>query len=255
MTKEVNIIIDGPVTIIEINRPNKRNAVDRNTAELLVQAFKSFENNKESKCAVLCGSNGSFCAGADLAALDNRMEENGDGPMGISRMVLSKPLICAISGYAVAGGLELALLGDIRICEENSIFGVFCRRFGVPLIDGGTIRLPRIIGRGNALYMTLTGFPVNSTDALRMGLVSEIVPVGKVRDRAIELAKSISDMPEKCMLSDRQSLYEQENLSMKDALINEFKLGKQVVLSNDFTKGPQSFVEGKGRHGSFKSKL
>jgi enoyl-CoA hydratase len=247
----------GSVTTIMINRPEVRNAVDRPTAEALARAFREFEEDKTAKVAVLTGTGGSFCAGADLKALadgrGNRLEETGDGPMGPSRMVLSKPTIAAVAGYAVAGGLELALFCDLRVMERDAVFGVFCRRWGVPLVDGGTVRLPRLIGLSNALDMILTGRPVCADEALRMGLANRVVATGTARAEAESLAEQISRFPWQCLLSDRRSTYEQVGLSLEAALQNEFRLGLSTILSGETLKGAGRFSEGAGRHGTFNS--
>jgi enoyl-CoA hydratase len=202
----------GPVTTIILNRPEVRNAVDRPTAEALAETFRGFEEDGEAKIAVLTGAAGHFCAGADLKAFSegraNRLEEDGDGPMGPSRMLLSKPVIAAIAGYAVAGGLELALWCDLRVMERDAVLGVFCRRWGVPLIDGGTIRLPRLIGLSRALDLILTGRPVGAEEALQMGLANRLVEPGQARAVAEALAADLARFPQTCLLSDRRSAYE-----------------------------------------------
>ena len=248
---------DGPVQIIQINRPEVRNAVDGTTAGALANAFRAFEADDTAKVAVLCGAEGTFCAGADLKAVSgegsaHRMEPDGDAPMGPSRMFLSKPTIAAVQGYAVAGGLELALLCDLRVMEESAIMGVFCRRWGVPLVDGGTIRLPRLIGLSRAMDLILTGRPVSAQEAHQMGLANRICVDGEAINVAIELAKEIARFPQNCMRSDRQSAYEQFDLDMKAALVNEFKLGMQTVQSQETVQGAKRFASGKGRHGNFK---
>jgi len=247
----------GPVTTVIINRPEVRNAVDRPTAEALCEAFRDFEADPEARIAVLTGADGFFCAGADLKAISdgraNRMEEDGDGPMGPSRMFLSKPVIAAVAGYAVAGGLELALWCDLRVMEKDAVFGVFCRRWGVPLIDGGTIRLPRLIGMSNALDLMLTGRPVGAEEALRMGLANRVVEKGQAREEAEKLAKDIAGFPQRCMLSDRRSAYEQWELSVPSALRNEFRLGLATVMSGETVEGATRFKKGAGRHGSFET--
>ncbi|MCW9045549.1 MAG: crotonase/enoyl-CoA hydratase family protein [Alphaproteobacteria bacterium] len=245
----------GPVTTIILDRPDVRNAVDGPTAQALADAFREFENDETAKVGVFYGSNGTFCAGADLKAFAdvsrrNRLELEGDGPMGVSRMRLSKPVIGAISGYAVAGGMELALWCDMRVVEEDAVFGIFCRRWGVPLIDGGTIRLPRIIGMGRALDLILTGRPVKADEAYLMGLANRVVAKGTAREEAEVLALEISNFPQLCMKSDRQSAYEQQGLSMEEALRNEFALSVQVVEKESIA-GAAVFAGGKGRGGSF----
>jgi len=245
----------GPVNLIGIDRPNARNAVDRPTAEKLAAAFRAFEADETAKVAILFGHGGTFCAGADLKAFAdperrNRLETDGDGPMGISRMMFTKPLIGAISGHAVAGGLELALCCDLRVVEEDAIFGVFCRRWGVPLIDGGTVRLPRIIGMGRALDMILTGRPVGADEALQMGLANRLAAKGKGLETALELAEQIAAFPQACMNSDRASAYEQQGLSMEDALNNEFTRSVAMVEAEG-KAGAAKFSGGAGRGGTF----
>ena len=245
----------GPVTTIIINRPEVRNAVDRPTAEALAEAFREFEADKDARVAVLTGAEGCFCAGADLKGLGegraNRMEEDGDGPMGPTRMWLDKPVIAAVAGYAVAGGLEIALWCDMRVVERDAVFGVFCRRWGVPLIDGGTIRLTRLIGQSHALDMILTGRPVGAEEALRMGLANRVVEPGTSRAEAEILAEQISRFPQQCMLSDRRSAYEQWELSIQAALRNEFRLGLTTIQSGETLEGAARFSKGAGRHGAF----
>ncbi len=248
---------DGPVTIITINRPEVRNAVNRPTAEALAEAFRHFENNQEAKVAVLTGTGGNFCAGADLKSVSqggdtiNRMAPDGDGPMGPSRMVFSKPVIAAVAGYAVAGGLELALMCDLRVVEESAVFGVFCRRWGVPLIDGGTVRLPRLIGLSRALDMILTGRPIPAEEALSMGLANRLVPDGSALTEAVNLGKQIAAFPENCMRSDRRSAYEQFDLDFSGAMQNEFRLGLKTIESGETVAGAGRFAGGQGRHGKF----
>lgn len=246
----------GAVTTIVIDRPEKRNAVDGPTAEALAEAFRSFESDDKARVAVLWGAGGTFCAGADLTAVFdperlNRIDPSGDGPMGPTRMTLSKPVIAAVSGYAVAGGLELAIWCDLRVVEEDAVFGVFCRRWGVPLIDGGTVRLPRLIGLSRALDMILTGRPVDAREAERIGLANRVVPKGKAREEAEALAREIAEFPARCMLSDRRSAYEQEGLSLQDALAREFILGKATIDSGEIQEGLARFAAGAGRHGKF----
>lgn len=245
----------GRVTTIIINRPEVRNAVDRPTAHALAEAFRSFGADEASQVAVLTGAGGCFCAGADLKEMGgdrtNRMEEGGDGPMGPTRMRLEKPVIAAVSGYAVAGGLELALWCDLRVVEEGAVFGVFCRRWAVPLIDGGTVRLPRLIGLSHALDMILTGRPVEAEEALRMGLANRVVPPGTSRAEAEALAEQIARFPQRCMQSDRRSAYEQWNLPLRQAMANEFQLGMETVRSGETLANVKRYVEGEGRHGKF----
>ncbi len=247
---------DGPVTIITINRPEVRNAVNRPTAEALAGAFREFENNAEARAAVLTGAGGHFCAGADLKSISkgaetvNRFAPDGDAPMGPSRMVFSKPVIAAVAGFAVAGGLELALMCDLRVAEENAVFGVFCRRWGVPLVDGGTVRLPRLIGLSRALDMILTGRPVPAGEALAFGLANRVVPAGTAVAEAVDLAKTLAAFPEKCLRSDRQSAYEQAGLDFAAAMQNEFRLGLATIGSGETVAGASRFAGGDGRHGN-----
>lgn len=248
----VRIERKGPVTTVIIDRPERRNAVDRPTAEALADAFRQFDADPNARVGVLYGDHGTFCAGADLKAIasgtPNRVDPEGDGPMGPSRMLLTKPVIAAIAGHAVAGGLELALWCDLRVVEEDAILGVFCRRFGVPLIDGGTVRLPRLIGLSRALDMILTGRAVGSAEALAMGLANRVVPKGQARDAAESLAQEIAALPQTCMRADRMSTYEQFDLSIADALRNELGHGLRA-LAGETLEGATRFAEGAGRHG------
>ena len=248
------------VTTIMINRPDVRNAVDGPTGEALADAFRAFEADEQARVAVLCGAEGNFCAGADLKAIARtseaalppyRLAEDGDGPMGPSRMLLSKPVIAAVAGYAVAGGLELALWCDMRVMEQSATFGVFCRRWGVPLVDGGTVRLPRLIGMSRALDLILTGRPVGSEEALMMGLANRIVEDGQARQAAESMATEIAQFPQACMLHDRQSAFEQQTLPLNEALLNEFRLGMKTLDTKESVKGAQKFSGGAGRHGVF----
>lgn len=248
---------EGPVCTIVIKRPEKRNAVDRQVAAELRQAFLQLEADDALRVGVLCGAGGSFCAGADLGAVgdpekSNEVEPDGGGmgPMGPTRMALKKPLIAAINGHAVAGGLELALLADMRVADADAILGVFCRRWGVPLIDGGTVRLPRIIGMGRALDMILTGRPVDAAEALDMGLVNRVVPTGSARQAAEQLARQIAAFPQQCMLTDRASAYRQWDLPLQEALQQEGARGARIVLEEGIA-GAARFVAGAGRHGTF----
>ncbi|WP_137723477.1 crotonase/enoyl-CoA hydratase family protein [Prescottella subtropica] len=244
----------GPVTTIVLSRPEVRNAVDGPTAAALADAFREFEADEGAAVAVLWGEGGTFCAGADLNALgtdrSNRVTPDGDGPMGPTRMQLSKPVIAAVAGYAVAGGLELALWADLRIAESDSVFGVFCRRWGVPLIDGGTVRLPRIVGHGRAMDMVLTGRPVDADEALAMGLVNRVVPPGESRTAAEELAAGLAAFPQVCLREDRMSLLEQDGLDEAEALASEFRHG-MVAVTVDALTGASRFTAGEGRHGGF----
>lgn len=247
----------GPVTTVILSRPEVRNAVDRSTAKALADAFRLFEKDREAKVAVFFGEHGTFCAGADLKAIASRdhasrlsKQFKGDGPMGPTRMVLSKPVIAAIAGYAVAGGLELALWCDLRVMEEDAILGVFCRRWGVPLIDGGTVRLPRLIGLSRALDLIVTGRPVTAQEALTMGLVNRLVPKEKSRESAETLALEISSFPQACLNNDRLSAYTQWDLPLKEALRNEFEKGFSMV-EGEGRAGAARFVKGAGRGGRF----
>jgi enoyl-CoA hydratase len=244
----------GPVTTVILSRPEVRNAVDRETALALADAFRAFDEDDEARVGVLYGENGTFCAGADLKAIaagrGNRTETAGDGPMGPTRMLLNKPVIAAISGYAVAGGLELALWCDLRVMEETAVLGVFCRRWGVPLIDGGTVRLPRLIGMGRALDLILTGRPVDAAEALSMGLANRVVAAGSARRSAEELAREIAAFPQVCMRGDRRSAYEQSGLGIDEAIANEFIIGL-AALKEESRAGAGRFASGAGRHGAF----
>src|SRR5579875_622677 len=229
----VQIERNGPVTTVIINRPEVRNAVDRQTAEELADAFRVFERDPDARVGVLAGAGGHFCAGADLKAFatseGNRVEPDGDGPMGPTRMLLGKPVIASIAGYAVAGGLELALWCDLRVMEEDAVVGVFCRRWGVPLIDGGTVRLPRLIGLSRALDLILTGRPVDANEALAMGLANRVVPKGQARAAAEALAEQIAAFPPTTMRNDRKSAHESLALPLGAALANEFTLGLESL--------------------------
>jgi enoyl-CoA hydratase len=249
----VRVERDGRVTTVSLSRPEARNAVDCQTAQELADAFRAFDADAEASVAVLSGDHGHFCAGADLKAIArgeaNRLEPMGDGPMGPTRLVLNKPVIAAIAGYAVAGGLELALWCDLRIMEEDATVGVFCRRWGVPLIDGGTVRLPRIVGLGRALDLILTGRAVGAAEALSMGLVNRVVAHGKSREVAEALAHELAALPQACLRSDRRSTYESLDLGLDDALQNEFRHGLGS-LSAEGTEGARQFATGAGRHGA-----
>jgi len=251
---------NGKVCTIGINRPEVKNAVDRETARQLAQAFRDFERDDCLAVAVLYGSGGTFCAGADLKAVSRLSQGDAnlletdmsqDGPMGPSRMFLSKPVIAAVAGYAVAGGLELACWCDLRVVEEDAVFGVFCRRFGVPLIDGGTQRLPRLIGMSRALDMILTGRPVGAEEALQMGLANRVVKTGTALEEAVNLAAQLAEFPQTCMRSDRQAVYRGFDLDIGAALELEFKHGMQVIASGETEKGAARFVGGEGKHGRF----
>jgi enoyl-CoA hydratase len=245
---------DAIVTIV-IDRPETRNAVDGPAARALADAFREFERDDALRVAVLWGAGGVFCAGADLKARGTerglRLSPEGDGPMGPSRLALTKPTIAAVEGYAVAGGLELALMCDLRVAGETAIFGVFCRRWGVPLIDGGTVRLPRLIGLSRALDMILTGRPVDAREALAFGLVNRVVATGHAREEAEALARAIAAFPPHCVRSDRRSAWEGMSLSLPDALANEFALGKATHDTGESQAGARRFAAGAGRHGRF----
>ncbi|HET7046453.1 MAG TPA: crotonase/enoyl-CoA hydratase family protein [Gaiellaceae bacterium] len=231
----------GPVFTVVLDRPERRNAVDREHAEALADAFRDFESS-DAAVAVLFGAGGTFCAGADLKAFSNRVEPAGDGPMGPTRMLLSKPAIAAVAGHAVAGGLELALWCDLRVVEEDATFGVFSRRFGVPLIDGGTVRLPRLVGRSRALDLILTGRPVGAEEALAIGLANRVVPVGAARPAAEELARQLAELPQECLRADRLNAYAAETLEA------EFARGGRVL--DEARRGAARFAAGEGRHGT-----
>lgn len=249
----VRVERDGPVFTVILSRPEARNAVDGPTGAALFEAFTAFENDESAAVAVLWGEGGTFCAGADLKSVGtergNRLAADGPGPMGPSRMRLGKPVVAAIAGHAVAGGLELAIWCDLRVAAEDAVFGVFCRRWGVPLIDGGTVRLPRLIGTGRAMDLVLTGRPVDAAEALSMGLVNRVVPVGTERAAAEELAAEIARFPQTCTRNDRLSLLEQEGLTEERALANEWEHG--LISLTDAAAGARRFAEGAGRGGSF----
>jgi enoyl-CoA hydratase len=249
---------DGKVLTVTINRPHVRNAVDSASAAALAEAFKKFEADDTLCAAVLTGAGGTFCAGADLREVaDGRrtaIDENGTGPMGPTWLQLSKPVIAAVEGHAVAGGLELALWCDLRIAARDAVFGVFNRRFGVPLIDLGTVRLPRIIGQGRALDLILTGRAVTGEEALQIGLVNRLVEPGKVLTVAQDLAQTLAAFPQHGLRADRMSLYEQWSLSPEEARRNELKHGLQVLASGESRAGAQRFTSGEGKHGEFKKK-
>jgi enoyl-CoA hydratase len=242
----------GPVTTVIIDRPGVRNAVDRDTAQALADAFRAFDTDGDARVGVLWGADGCFCAGADLGAIatgrPNRIAPDGDAPMGPSRMLLSKPVIAAIAGYAVAGGLELALWCDLRVVEEGAMLGVTCRRFGVPLVDGGTIRLPRLIGHSRAMDLILTGRMVDAREALAIGLVNRIAAAGQARAEAESLARDLAALPQIAMRGDRLSAYEQWDLPYQEALVNELRHGL-AALDAEAVAGAQRFAAGAGRHG------
>ncbi len=248
----VTVERNGPVTTVVLNRPDRRNAVDRGTAEQLAHAFRAFDADPGASVAVLYGAGGTFCAGADLKAVadgsPNRLDAQGDGPMGPSRMSLSKPVIAAIEGHAVAGGLELACWCDLRVVAEGAVLGVFCRRWGVPLIDGGTVRLPRLIGLSRAMDLILTGRPVHAPEALAMGLANRVVPDGQAREAAEALALHISGFPQLCLRGDRRSAIEGIELGFEAAMHNEFQHGL-AALSEETVAGAKRFAAGEGRGG------
>lgn len=250
----VRIERSGPVTTVILDRPEARNAVDGPTAEALADAFRSFDADDEQSVAVLYGEGGTFCAGADLKAIGtetgNQVTEDGAGPMGPTRMRLSKPVVAAIEGYAVAGGLELAAWCDLRVAAEGAVLGVFCRRWGVPLIDGGTVRLPRLIGASRAMDLILTGRPVGAAEAERIGLVNRVVPNGTARAAAEELARELAGFPQECLRQDRLSTLEQDGLDETDAMRGEYLRGLRSLASGALD-GAARFAEGEGRHGDF----
>ena len=244
----------GPVLIVTIDRPEVRNAVDGATAADLSEAFRDFDRDDGLAVAVFTGSGGVFCAGADLKAVTagtgTQVREDGDGPMGPTRLRLTKPVVAAVEGWAVAGGLELALWCDLRVAATDAVFGVFCRRWGVPLVDGGTIRLPRLIGQSHALDLILTGRGVSGDEARAMGLANRLVPPGEARAAAVRLAHELAALPQGCLRSDRASAYEQWDLSMEEALRNETRRGLDVIGSGETLAGARRFAAGAGRHGS-----
>jgi enoyl-CoA hydratase len=251
----VRFEVDGTVAIVTIDRPGVRNAVDGPTAAALVDAFRSFDADDALSVAILTGAGGTFCAGADLKGVSegrgNRVELEGDGPMGPSRMLVSKPVIAAVEGYAVAGGLELALWCDLRVAAHDAVFGVYCRRWGVPLVDGGTIRLPRIVGQSHALDLILTGRGVSGEEARTMGLANRLAEPGHALDDALILARQLAAFPPICMRSDRLSAYEQWSMDIDDALANETRRGLDVIRSGETLEGASRFTAGEGRHGAF----
>ncbi|HEY3007651.1 MAG TPA: crotonase/enoyl-CoA hydratase family protein [Micromonosporaceae bacterium] len=249
----VRVDVYRQVVTVILARPESRNAVDGPTAAALADAFRSFEADPAARVAVLWGEGGTFCSGADLKAIGtprgNRVAADGDGPMGPTRLRLSKPVIAAVSGYAVAGGLELALWCDLRVAERDAVFGVFCRRWGVPLIDGGTVRLPRLIGLSRALDLILTGRAVPAPEAYQMGLVNRLVEPGRARAAAEELAAEIAALPQACLRNDRRSALDQDGRSDVQALATELRLGLES-LAADAAQGAARFAAGEGRHGA-----
>lgn len=245
----------GAVTVVTIHRPRVRNAVDGPTAAALAEAFRAFDADDEAVAAVLTGSGGTFCAGADLKAISdgrgNRMSPDGDGPMGPTRLHLSKPVIAAVEGHAVAGGLELALWCDLRVAASDAVFGVYCRRWGVPLVDGGTVRLPRLIGESRAMDMILTGRPVDGEEALHIGLANRLAPPGSALEAAVELGQSLAAFPQFCMRSDRASALRSFDGSFDDAMAYEIQTGLDVIASGETQEGAARFAKGEGRGGAY----
>ena len=255
----MSIVVDQPlphVLTVGINRPEARNAVDGPTARALAEEFRAFNDDDDLHVAVLHGLGGTFCSGADLKQIGsgngNRIERDMslDGPLGPTRMLLDKPVIAAVEGYAVAGGLELALWCDLRVAASDAVFGVFCRRWGVPLVDGGTVRLPRLIGHSHALDLILTGRGVSGDEALRMGLVNRMVAHGGALDAAIALAGEIAALPQVCLRSDRRSSFDQWGLTADEALANEVEFGLGTIMSGETREGAMRFASGEGRHGA-----
>ena len=265
MSTAVTTTHQDAITVVTLSRPDVRNAVDRATARALARAFADFEHDDRARVAVLFGAGGTFCAGADLKAVATAPEPAltvpatgaawdplaEDGPMGPTRMLLSKPVIAAVAGHAVAGGLELALWCDLRVVEESAVFGVYCRRWGVPLVDGGTIRLPRLVGHGRALDMILTGRPVGAREALEMGLASRVVEDGTALEQAVALAEELARFPQRCLRSDRRSAHDQWSLPLDRALARELELGAETIRSGETREGAARFAAGRGRGGSF----
>lgn len=251
----VSFDVDGDIAVVTIDRPDRRNAVDGATAVELASAFRRFDADHALNVAVLTGASGTFCAGYDLKAVasaqENRVRAEPDGPMGPTFMLLTKPVIAAVEGYAVAGGLELALWCDLRVVARDAVFGVYCRRWGVPLMDGGTVRLPRLIGHSHALDMILTGRGVSGDEALNMGLANRLAEHGGALDAAKELARELTAFPQGCMRSDRLSSYEQWGMPQGDAIANETRRGLEVIRSGETREGAQRFAAGHGRHGRF----
>jgi enoyl-CoA hydratase len=251
----VRVETDGPVLVVTIDRPEVRNAVDGPTAAELAEAFRAFDAHGEHAVAVLTGAGGCFSAGADLkgmlAGRSNRVAADGDGPLGPTRMLLSKPVIAAVEGHAVAGGLELALWCDLRVAARDAVLGVYCRRFGVPLVDGGTVRLPRLVGMSRALDLILTGRGVAGEEALAMGLVNRLVEPGQARAAAVELGREIARFPQRCLREDRLSAYEQWSLPLEEAMRNELRHALATLASGETEAGARRFGAGEGRHGAF----
>lgn len=256
MSETVRTEVDGPVLVVTIDRPEVRNAVDRATADALAAAFMRFDADEALAVAVLTGAGGTFCAGADLKAVSegqgNRVvpDMTANGPMGPTRLELSKPVIAAVEGWAVAGGLELAIWCDLRVAAADAVFGVFCRRWGVPLVDGGTVRLPRLIGHGRAMDLILTGRGVDATEAHAMGLIDRVVPAGTALEHAVALAQDLAALPQTCLRSDRRSAIDQWSLDHRSAMAHETRLGLAVIASGETVEGARRFAGGAGRHGS-----
>jgi enoyl-CoA hydratase len=252
--QEVRVERSGAITTVFLHRPARRNAVDGPTATRLADAFRAFDADTDAAVAVLHGEGGVFCSGADLTAMGtergNRVSPDGDGPMGVTRLRLSKPVIAAVSGYAVAGGLELALWCDLRVADETAVFGVFCRRWGVPLIDGGTVRLPRLIGTSRAMDMILTGRPVDAAEAAAFGLANRVVPAGQALPAARRLAAQLAAFPQACLRSDRASVLDADGLDQPAAMAAEFARGREA-LAREAAAGARRFTAGAGRHGMF----
>lgn len=252
----VHYEVEGPIAVVTIDRPEVRNAIDGSTAKQLAESFQNFESDDALSVAVLTGADGTFCSGADLKAVSSdqnnlRVDLEGDGPLGCTRMSLSKPVIAAVEGHAVAGGLELALWADLRVAANDAVFGVYCRRWGVPLVDGGTIRLPRLIGQSHANDMILTGRGVSGQEAFNMGLANRLCSPGMALSEAQDLAQQLAEFPQLCLRSDRRSSYEQWGMSFEDALRNETVLGRETIESGETREGATRFAQGAGRHGNF----
>ncbi len=250
----MHVSADGPVTVVTIDRAERRNAVDPPTAAALFEAFSAFDDDPSASVAVLTGTGGTFCAGADLKAAAEgrplRVAADGPGPMGPTRMELSKPVIAAVEGFAVAGGLELAIWCDLRVAAADATFGVFCRRFGIPLIDGGTVRLPRLVGQGRALDLILTGREVGADEALTIGLVNRVVPSGETLAQAVDWGHRLAALPQTCMRNDRFSALAQWGQSVEEAMHTELRVGLDSLASPDAAAGSRGFASGAGRHGS-----
>ncbi len=253
-SEAVHVVDDGPVRVVTIDRPERRNAVDRGTAAALEAAFVDFDGDERLSVAVLTGAGGTFCAGADLQAISsgqgNLVTEDGPGPMGPTRLRLAKPVIAAVEGYAVAGGLELAIWCDLRVAARDATFGVYCRRWGVPLVDGGTVRLPRLIGQSRAMDLILTGRGVAGDEALDIGLANRLAEPGAALDDAVELARQLAALPQGCLRSDRASALDQWSLDEPAALVNEYRLGIATIASGETLEGATRFAGGAGRHGA-----